>query len=292
MTNDPKRNLNIYYDLCPCNSGKKIIDCCFAEINTTPPGQKTGYAHPNCYARSLQDCSRTISKEHYISRGILELFESKTMSISGVSWLKPTESQTLPKDALAAKVLCQRHNEALSGLDSIAQKYFRFILGKNKNQWAMIIRGYEIERWMLKACCGVISSGTIENKSMPPSNSMPSVDLLNTLFYRKEIPLGHGLFLLHAKRIQSETGLIRWGPLLDEKYGLIGFLIKVELFEMGLSFGVVHDDDDETEKKKGLKFHPSSIAIDDKDGYREIHFGWPEGGHVTFTETNTPHELT
>jgi len=286
MVNPSYQQLNVYNDLCPCNSGKKIIDCCFAEINTTPPGHKTGYSNPNCYARSLQDCSRTISKEHYISRGILDLLGDGTFQASGVSWLKNSESQKLSKNVLAAKVLCQRHNEALSGLDSIAQKFFRFVLGKTKDQWAMIIKGYEIERWMLKAYCGLVSSGVITHKLIPSPKSTPSLDFLSTLFYRKEIPSGRGLFF-NDNILGPERGVIGWRPLIHEKYGLAGFLIKVDFFEMALSFGNIGDYENEA-KSKGFHFHPESICINDHFGYREIHFGWPEGGNIFLSETKNP----
>lgn len=280
MANSLSQKLNLYNDFCPCNSGKKIIDCCFAEINTTPPGHKTGYSHPNCYARSLQDCSHTISKEHYISKGILDLFESNTVQVSGAAWLNHSGSQSLTKSVLATKVLCQRHNEALSGLDSIAQKFFRFILGKAEDQWAMIVRGYEIERWMLKACCGVISSGIMTYKGIRLPKSTPRLDLLNTLFYRKEIPSGRGLFFNLVKNLQWKPGLIRWSPLIHDNYGLIGFYIQVEGFLMMLAFGIVSDYENETEKSRGIRYHPESIGITDHAGYREVHFGWSEGGHI------------
>ena len=39
--------------------------------STRPAGPSTGYSHPSCYAKELSDCSTGISKEHYISKGLL-----------------------------------------------------------------------------------------------------------------------------------------------------------------------------------------------------------------------------
>jgi hypothetical protein len=278
-------NLNIYTDLCTCNSGKRIIDCCFAKTCSTPPLPKTGYSHPRCYAKSLEDCSSNISKEHYISHSVLSLFESHSVEIRGFSWIKEGTSQRLSKDSLTSKVLCQRHNSALSSLDSIAQKFFSFVLGKNKDQWALIIRGEEIERWMLKAYCGLLSAGvmTYQGKPLPKMEIGP--DFLNTLFYQKEIPDGRGFTLVLENKVTFKPGLISWRPLIYEKYGIIGFLFQIEFFKVVLSFGKVSDLDNKTENSKGVRYHPNSIIIKDPDNYREIHLGWPHGQNVTISST-------
>jgi hypothetical protein len=286
MDDDTQYKLNIYKDKCPCNSGKKIVDCCFARINTTPPGHKTNFSHPKCYARSLGDCSKTISKEHYISKGILWLFKANTFHASGFPWLRESKNYVLTKDALSANVLCQRHNEALSGLDDLATKFFRFVLGKEKEQWAMIVPGYEIERWMLKAYCGIVSSGSMTHNGFSLPKKPISIDFLNTLFYRQEIPSGRGLVFSLPKNIQSRPGLISWRPLIHETYGPVGFLIQVEFFNMILSFGMVSDSDNVTEKSKGLRYHPESIGFRDVFGYREVHFGWPGGSHFVLIGKN------
>src|SRR5690242_12271788 len=78
----PMVELNLS-DPCPCGSGKPGGACCWRgpslgfvvpEANPRPPGPKTGHANPECYARSLNDCSEDISKEHYISRNVLVSF--------------------------------------------------------------------------------------------------------------------------------------------------------------------------------------------------------------------------
>lgn len=277
--------LNIYKDNCPCNSGKRIIDCCFAKIDTTPPGTKTGLSHPRCYAKSLRDCSSKISREHYISEGILDLFESDTLRAYGFSWLKDSDDNVFTRNALAAKVLCERHNKALSELDSLAKKFFRFVLGKSGDQWAMIVPGYEIERWMLKAYCGLISSGNISYHGIELPRKDPNADFLNTLFYRKEIPSGRGLVFALQKNVQHQPGMISWKPLVHNTYGMVGFFLQMEFFSMILSFGRVGDSDNETMKSKGLRYHPASISIDDVMGYREVHFGWPSGSHFSIIES-------
>jgi hypothetical protein len=68
-----------------------------------------------CYARSIGNCSNQLSKEHYISKGVLELIGCK-IEVSGFSWLKGKKNQlTIP--SLTSKILCTQHNSELSILD-------------------------------------------------------------------------------------------------------------------------------------------------------------------------------
>jgi len=277
----PNQSINIYYDLCFCGSGKKIVDCCFAPIDTTPHPPKSGYSHPRCYARSLQDCSRQISNEHYISKSVLDLFSPAAIKISGISWLERGKSKELSIATLSSKVLCNRHNEALSPLDTLAKKFFSVALGRAGEQWAMVLNGFEVERWMLKLYCGFLSSGVMTYRGKPMPKAFPSEEFLNTLFYRKPIPPGRGLLCVLEKKSEYRDGMIRWRPLMHQQFGLIGFDFGIEYIRLMFSFGPVSDTDNETIRTKGLRYHPNSIIVKGRDVYRELHFGWPEGGNVT-----------
>lgn len=72
------------------------------------------FSHPQCYARALCDCSAKLSREHYVSNSVLKLLGVEHI-ISHASWLSPEQcSRPLPVSALSSKVLCDRHNQALS----------------------------------------------------------------------------------------------------------------------------------------------------------------------------------
>ena len=79
---------------CPCGSGNAIADC-HLDVDgrfrkhlppLRPPGSPTGFSHPNCYLRETYDCSEQISREHYISRSVLEQLGS-VLRVSGMPWL-------------------------------------------------------------------------------------------------------------------------------------------------------------------------------------------------------------
>lgn len=117
-------------------------DCCFAEIEARPPRPQTGYSHPKCYARALQDCSDKLSLEHFASKSVLKLFAPDARLFAP---FLPKEGKSLRVDATGSNVLCVRHNSALSRIDDLALKYFQFVLGLTSHEF-LIIRGFELER--------------------------------------------------------------------------------------------------------------------------------------------------
>jgi hypothetical protein len=99
---------------CPCGSGKTIINCHLGldgrlrkpVPSLRPPGPKTSYAHPGCYLRSTADCSRQISREHYISEAVLEQL-GRVLRVSGAAWLPESVTKQIwkvsPKDSFLAR---------------------------------------------------------------------------------------------------------------------------------------------------------------------------------------------
>jgi hypothetical protein len=89
-------------------------------LPTKPPGPKTGLVSPNCYAASLLDCDgEKATREHYISSTLLKRFGA--LHVDGLSWAEGT--QQLTARTLTAEVLCGRHNNALSALDTFIGEF-------------------------------------------------------------------------------------------------------------------------------------------------------------------------
>ena len=116
---------------CPCGSEKQLKECCLvggrlhkAPPNILPSGPLTGLRRDGCYLAGTANCSDKLSGEHYISKTVLESIGS-TIRMEGVTWLPPGTSKVIGLNALTAKILCQRHNSALSPLDTEAGQFFR-----------------------------------------------------------------------------------------------------------------------------------------------------------------------
>jgi len=111
-------------DRCPCGSGHTYGSCCLGYngrphvkvTSVVPPGELTDFAHPKCFLQATRNCSQRISREHYVSAAVLDQFEQP--SVSGMPWQKPGEAAIYGRESLTARVLCERHNNALSPLDA------------------------------------------------------------------------------------------------------------------------------------------------------------------------------
>src|SRR5580700_8219664 len=118
-------------DPCHCLSGKVAARCCRSTCDwratgavTATEGPPTGKSRRRCYAASLLDCSDELDGEHYISEGVLEALGDGPLELTGLPW-QQGKMQVLRTGSLTAKVLCHRHNLALSALDGVAARLFR-----------------------------------------------------------------------------------------------------------------------------------------------------------------------
>ena len=74
------------------------------------------FQHPDCYARALGGCSREMSGEHYVSKGVLELVyaragkASTSVLVTGLSFQKPGAIQFFGIGRLVGNILCEAHN--------------------------------------------------------------------------------------------------------------------------------------------------------------------------------------
>ncbi len=277
--NDQQRIVNANEFPCPCGSGKAIIDCCItARVNTTPPAPKSGYSNPKCYARQLNDCSHSMSKEHFVSEAVLNLIrlENKQLKISGPVWLDRNEERRISIESISSKILCKRHNQALSGLDIIGMKFFRFLLQENYSEEYLMINGDEVERWMLKLLCGQISSGW---SSSEYRNWQPPKEWLEILFGLGNIQKCEGLYLFKGKDIKTDyhqigAWLVGDGSQ-DVKFNGVYFLIGG--FQFLFLISSPNNDFLERILKAGWQLHyrPECIIIVNGNTQREIHFGLP-----------------
>ena len=72
-------------DMCPCGSSKLVRECeCLRpdgrlippDIKVSPViGMVRGHNHPKCFASAMGNCSTRISREHFISHGLIREIE-------------------------------------------------------------------------------------------------------------------------------------------------------------------------------------------------------------------------
>jgi len=167
--------------------------------NINPPGLKTGFQHPRCFASRDANCSRQLSREHAISETLLRQVEqNNTVKIAGLKWQETERFKIVPINGLASKVLCERHNNALSPLDStigelsLTIREFDHAFREGAQGEAFeekTFSGDDIQLWMLKCLIGMSVSGNL--------NGNMKSECVEILYGRSRWPAGWGLYWLN-----------------------------------------------------------------------------------------------
>ena len=203
-------------DPCPCESGLPAMECCLTPngfkckpVLTDPPCPKTGLSRKGCYAASLCDCGSCLSREHFVSHSILRKIEDGNqcgVKISGFPWMDDECGRIFPPQALVSRVLCDRHNSALSGLDAVAERLFSALDEKNaagsEQNLLYLFNGHDIERWLLKVLCGFASSGNL-TFTRPITSDIPA-GWIEVLFGIKNFEPGQGLYVCRTRGTKFE----------------------------------------------------------------------------------------
>jgi len=209
------------YAACPCGSGRKAKFCCNIitgqwhkePATLSPPPPLTNKAVAGCYLSITNDCAGPLSREHYVSAGILRQIGSNGKSaVHGLPWMKDKEFTRVSSQSLVAKVLCKRHNEALSPLDAEASR-LKETIGRfdadfgssSPKQDLAIAAGEDVERWMLKTLCGFVASKQHQKYEFQPLDRWAAV-----LSGNESWPAAWGLYLplqdfQHARHYRFET---------------------------------------------------------------------------------------
>lgn len=134
-------------------------------------------ANARCYLSSYGDCSAKITREHFISRNILERITEEKLSFQNAGhFFGGKENIEIGIDDFVAKVLCDVHNPLLSDLDAAAGVAFSNMDAIAKdvmriNQVREPVRSFhvssalDVERWLTKVYCGLVAAGKIRSVS-------------------------------------------------------------------------------------------------------------------------------
>ena len=251
-----------------------------------PTEPKTGIRNDGCYAAALADCSTDLSREHYISNALLKrLSIDGKVTVDGFPWQDSGATSKVPPASLTGRVLCRRHNLALSPLDAVASRLFERIdqfhheivdiARKDQNRF-FLFNGHDIERWMLKTLCGAVVSGNAQIKS-GESNWIPPVDWLKMLFGEEPFPARCGL-CFHSEvtgKFYFERGF-KFISFSNKIAGVYGARISLNDERFVLAMSAPPEDLSETfirdhaYRPQGLRF-----MIDSSE--KVIHFGWDDG---------------
>ena len=150
-----------------------------------------------CWASALGNCSGSASREHYISDGI---FDGESVSAQGLHWCK-TAPVEIGLSSAVAKILCKRHNEALSPFDGEASRLSKYLLGsvldKPLERSELRVDGRLLEKWALKTYANLGYIGALD--PVHHTRVTPPPFLVTHIFEDTPLPQGIGLYFVSGK---------------------------------------------------------------------------------------------
>jgi hypothetical protein len=263
-------------DKCPCDSGKVAAKCCFSGgrwLRNVPSGREpptpTGIANPDCYAAELHDCVAEMSCEHPIPESLIRDMGGSCIT-SGQRWAPPGGVLVGAK-SMGSRILCKRHNNALSECDSEGVRLARtlnrywdaFRLGRRGSAFK-VFSGDAIERFLMKVLAGV----TVVNHSR-----RPPLAWLKCIFHGARMPKGWGMYYDAAPlphTLGLGTGVVPMMTGGDECAGgsiLLG----------GLVFTAIFSSEAVSLNGPDWLYRPEMIITHDADVGRALYLSWRHG---------------
>lgn len=277
---------------CPCGSGDAIANCHLDVdgrlrkhlTSLRPPGAQTGFSHPHCYLRDTYDCSEQISREHYMSRSVLEKLGTGLIRVSGMPWVPTGQTLDTSVESLTAKILCKRHNEALSPLDAEAAIFFSALqqalidLGRktlSRKPIFHLVGGEALELWMLKVACGLyFAVGANDGVKLSATHTIDLAKVRRAFFECRWDPRA-GLYFRGATgtaiTVRDNIGM---APLSGADRRFAGAVVSLHGFTLDLLFD---DTNTAADAWSGLVRRPSELVLRKKQRQHSIVLTWPPG---------------
>jgi len=181
-----------------------------------------------CWASCLKNCAKGKSREHYISDGI---FDGESVTAIGLSWCRH-QPKTIAMGKAVAKILCGKHNSALSKFDAEAAKLSMFlvtnVLDEPLKESAICIDGVRLEKWALKT---FINLGFIRGLHREQPNRLdPPSHLVRYIFGEEPVADGVGLYFVTSKVSNQDYGPGLWWNVIQNPSNL------AQIFGMTFTF--------------------------------------------------------
>lgn len=287
---------------CPCGSSRQARHCHLGEdlswIAEKPPAlltdARTGYTNPGCYARASKDCSEDLTREHYISDDVLESisWNGKAVLVRGAAWQPGGEGKTVGVGSLSSRMLCGRHNRALSPLDKIAADYYRYALEDHIDMFMFLgndsrpnfprgftlVSGPSMELWLLKAIWGAIESKALNVDGRPAYRfrlGVSTEQLADILWRGADWPANWGMYILrhhdHDVPVTPRAVQLR---LASDGPEVLGGYVQIAGLEYLIAFE--RPPVDHFYRPAGMTFQRVGFP---RTSCKLTAFAWPEVGH-------------
>ena len=203
----------------------------------------------NCWASCVGQCSEKLSREHLVSKA---LFLNDVVTIQGLPWCQ--EPKRIGLANATAKILCGRHNNDLSPVDTAGSDAFSAIRQMMKvlkarsvlkpHFWKVCrytIDGKGLERWFLKTLINISCNGPTPIGRNSERFGWPSQDLVEIAFGKRPFEGKAGLYALpfRAGEVVASQDDLACNPILNEGKYIQGSFFRFR----GLGFLLFLDPD-------------------------------------------------
>jgi hypothetical protein len=252
-----------------------------------PPTKSASSNHqnPGCYARVLGGCSETLSDEHFVSFSLLMrlcrdqrgIFVRGLGRNSGGKWIQP--------ERVVGRVLCTTHNHALSPFDdfigNFGDELTRSMTAATEGRLVSTVVGFSgcnLERWMLKALCGLVASDQAARSGGEGlSNSVPEI-WVRWLFAQADFLPPLGLYVNgeigHQVAIDPS---VRVGPLTTGRHEVVGLEFSFQWFNAVLILVDWQGTPTGAIDSASIR-RPRNLVLTNRSAEHRIELGWVDAG--------------
>lgn len=271
---------------CVCGSTLAAGFCCFAndqwakKPTTLVLKSVSAFgSQSQCYLKETNSCEGGISREHYLSKSILELMTDKNViGLTGLRWLQPGETKELGVNSLVSNCLCKGHNQSLSSLDSAALKFFSALKDVAINPTPdplFLCSGHDLERWFLKFLLGCCHSGVFSIDRKPVSKSfMHDLNFVEMFENPQSWPDGAGLYsLLQKGDVVPLAPRFAAGPIFDTRNAEVVGMV-VDAFGLKLAMTLMKPQGNSFGEYKFADFRPEKFVFKQPNKKNVVQLFW------------------
>jgi len=279
------------YDPCPCGGERQGKFCCrtprswFKRPNLPKIETPTGYAHPECFAAPLRDCSEKLSGEHVIPRACLEAGGGKTVVAEGITWLKG-ERKPIGVSRLEALVSCTRHNNSAKPYDTAVTTVFKSLRAFEAGSWTSgnstlaLVSGPDLERGLLKMCLCAGAAGWLQGDAGVVKLSHGDLGCLEMLYRNRSMAPFPGLHMLASGVPEKASDRITIGFLFDatDSRSVVGLFFRaVGSFVLAVALRSIAEFGSDPAPYAEAWRRPTQLRLRDGDCEKNLLFCWPSG---------------
>lgn len=216
-----------------------------------------------------------------------ELSPTGIIEVSGLPGKSHEEFVSVPVSKFTCNILCDRHNTALSPLDSIGHRFYKSLKTINSDlrdktrkprSRPYLFNGHDIERYILKVLCGDGFANKMRTEHGQIRDWRPSAQWVRILYGLEPFPTGWGLYLAAppGEQFNLDENTLGVCPVMRDD----GELVGARFMALGLEFELLMTTPNPAQQRYSYncRYRPNEVSFSDGRATQSIMFGWDVKG--------------